>query len=50
MRLEDLQSNVAVRGILPEAPVTSLHWYGQNALEFTDKDPAGRVNNEVLTQ
>lgn len=52
MRLEDLQPNVAVRGILPEAPVTivSLQWYGQNALELTYKDPAGRVSNEVLTQ
>lgn len=50
MRLEDLQPNVAVRGILPEALVTvvSVQWYGDNALELTYKDPAGRVANEVL--
>src|SRR4030095_11858746 len=50
MRLEDLQPNVAVRGILPEALVTvvSIQWYGDNALELTYKDPAGRVGNEVL--
>ncbi len=50
MRLEDLQPNVAVRGILPEALVTivSVQWYGDNALELTYKDPAGRVSNEVL--
>jgi hypothetical protein len=50
MRLEDLRPNVAVRGILPEALVTivSVQWYGDNALELTYKDPAGRVSNEVL--
>jgi SNF2 family DNA or RNA helicase len=52
MRLEDLQPNVAVRGILPEALVTivSVQWYGDNALELTYKDPAGRVSNEVLSR
>src|SRR5688572_1337901 len=50
MKLEDLQTNVAVRGILPEALVTvvSVQWYGDNALELTYKDPSGRVSNEVL--
>ena len=50
MRLEDLQPTIAVRGILPEALVTivSVQWYGDNALELTYKDPAGRVSNEVL--
>src|SRR5687767_8596190 len=50
MRLEDLQPNIAVRGILPEALVTivSVQWYGDNALELTYKDPSGRVSNEVL--
>lgn len=50
MKLEDLQPNVAVRGILPDALVTvvSVHWYGDNALELTYKDAGGRVNNEVL--
>lgn len=50
MKLEDLQPNIAVRGILPEALITvvSVQWYGDNALELTYKDPAGRVSNEVL--
>jgi SNF2 family DNA or RNA helicase len=50
MKLEDLQSNVAVRGILPEALVTvvNVQWYGDNAVELTYKDPSGRVDNEVL--
>lgn len=50
MKLEDLQPNVGVRGILPEALVTivSVQWYGDNALELTYKDPSGRVGNEVL--
>ena len=49
-RLEDLQPNSAVRGILPDGLVTvvNVQWYGDNALELTYKDPAGRVNNEVL--
>jgi SNF2 family DNA or RNA helicase len=50
MKLEDLQPNIAVRGILPETLVTivSVQWYGDNALELTYKDPSGRVSNEVL--
>src|SRR5215813_11301607 len=50
MKLEDLQPNIAVRGILPEALVTvvNVQWYGDNALELTYKDPSGRVSNEVL--
>ena len=50
MRLEDLQPNIAVRGILPEALVTvvNVQWYGDSALELTYKDPGGRVSNEVL--
>jgi superfamily II DNA or RNA helicase len=49
-RLEDLHPNSAVRGILPDGLVTvvNVQWYGDNALELTYKDPAGRVNNEVL--
>src|SRR5882672_4119652 len=50
MKLEDLQPNIAVRGIFPEAlaTVVSVQWYGDNALELTYKDPSGRVSNEVL--
>src|SRR5437867_815868 len=49
-RLEDLQPNAAVRGILPDALVTvvSVHWFGSEALELTYKNPTGRVANELL--
>jgi SNF2 family DNA or RNA helicase len=49
-RLEDLQPNAAVRGILPDCLVTvvSVNWYGSAALELTYKDPAGKVANELL--
>ena len=49
-RLEDLQPNAAVRGILPDALVTvvSVQWFGSEALELTYKTPAGEVANELL--
>lgn len=50
MKLEDLQPNAAVRGILPDAlsTVVNVQWFGSEALELTYKDPAGRVANELL--
>jgi len=50
IRLEDLQPNAAVRGILPDALVTvvSVQWFGSEALELTYKTPAGKVANELL--
>ena len=41
-RLEDLQPNAAVRGILPDSLVTvvSVQWFGSEALELTYKTPA----------
>ena len=49
-RLEDLQTNAAVRGILPDAMVTvvSVQWFGSEALELTYKTSAGKVANELL--
>ncbi len=49
-RLEDLQPNAAVRGILPDALVTvvSVQWFGSEALELTYKTPTGKVANELL--
>jgi SNF2 family DNA or RNA helicase len=49
-RLEDLQPNAAVRGILPDCLVTvvGVQWFGSEALELTYKDPAGRVANMLL--
>ena len=50
MKLEDLQTNAAVRGILPDGLVTvvSVQWFGSEALELTYKAPTGKVANELL--
>ncbi len=50
MKLEDLQTNAAVRGILPDGLVTvvSVQWFGSEALELTYKTPPGKVANELL--
>src|SRR5437016_543894 len=49
-RLEDLQTNASVRGILPDSLVTvvSVQWFGSEALELTYKTPEGKVANELL--
>ena len=49
-RLEDLQPNAAVRGILPDALVTvvSVQWFGSEALELTYKTRPARSPNELL--
>src|SRR5215510_1051091 len=49
-KLEDLQPNAAVRGILPDALVTvvSVQWFGSEALKLTYKNPTNRVANELL--
>ncbi len=50
MRLEDLQPNASLHGILPDCLVTvvAVQWFGSDAVELTYKDPAGRVASEVL--
>lgn len=50
MKLEDLQPNATVRGILPDCGVTvvNVQWYGSDALELTYKDASGRVANQLL--
>ena len=50
MKLEELQANVSVSGIVPEGMVTvvSVQWFGSEALELTYKTPAGRVANQLL--
>lgn len=50
MQLEELRPGTSVRGILPDSLVTVVNtqWYGENAVELTYKDAAGRVANEVL--
>jgi hypothetical protein len=49
-KLEDLQPNAAVRGILPDSLVTvvNVQWFGSEALELTYKTPTGKVANELL--
>ena len=50
MRLEDLQPNAAVSGILTDGlvVVVSVQWFGSEALELTYKTPDGKVANELL--
>jgi len=50
IKLEDLQPNAALRGLLPDCLVTvvSVQWFGSEALELTYKTPAGKVANELL--
>lgn len=49
-RLEDLQVNTAVRGILPHCDVTivAVTWFGSDAVEVTFKELTGRVDNQLL--
>jgi superfamily II DNA or RNA helicase len=49
-RLEDLQPNTAVRGILADALITvvNVQWFGSDAVELTYKDSGGRVANTLL--
>ena len=50
IRLEELQPNASIRGILPDSLVTvvNVQWFGSEALELTYKTPAGKVANELL--
>ena len=50
MKLEDIQNNAAIRGIIPDALVTvvNVQWFGSEALELTYKTPSGKVANELL--
>ena len=49
-RLDDLQPNASVRGIIPDSLVTvvGIQWFGSEALELTYKTPTGKVANELL--
>jgi len=50
IKLEDLQPDASVRGILPDCMVTvvKVQWFGSDALELTYKDPSGKVANQLL--
>src|SRR5437879_5344991 len=49
-KLEDLQTNASLRGILPDAlgTVVNVQWFGSEALELTSTDPSARVANQLL--
>src|SRR5687768_396032 len=49
-KLEDLRTNAAVKGILPDALVTVVNtqWFGSEAIELTYKTASGKVANELL--
>jgi superfamily II DNA or RNA helicase len=49
-KLEDLQPNASLRGVLPDAlvSVVSVQWFGSEALELTYKDPGGKLGSELL--
>jgi len=50
MKLEQLQPNAAVRGIVPDALVTvvNVQWFGSEALELTYKTADGKLANQLL--
>lgn len=50
MKLDQLQPNAAIRGIIPDALVTvvTVKWFGSEALELTYKTSSGKVANELL--
>ena len=49
-RLEELKSDSAVRGLVPDCMVTvvAVQWYGSDVVELTYKTPAGGVANQLL--
>jgi SNF2 family DNA or RNA helicase len=50
LKLEDLQPDATVRGILPDAlaTVVSVSWHGSDALTLVYRGPSGRVADEIL--
>ena len=50
IKLEDLQPDTAARRILPDVLVTivNVRWFGSEALELTNRTPAGKVANELI--
>lgn len=50
MKLEGLQPDAAVRGILPDAlvAVVSVAWHGSDALTLVYRAPNGRVADEII--
>ena len=49
-RLEELKTDAAVSGILPNSFVTvvSVHWYGNDVITLVYRTPAGNLGEELL--
>lgn len=49
-KLEDIQPEATVRGILPDAlvAVVSVDWHGSDAMTLVYRGPNGRVADEIL--
>ena len=52
MTLEQLQTNAALRGIVPDGLVTvvNVQWFGSEAVEHTYKTPDGQGANELCSR
>jgi superfamily II DNA or RNA helicase len=50
VKLEDLQPETSIKGILPDASVTvvNANWHGSDALTLVYRGPDGRVADEIL--
>ena len=50
LKLEDLQPDATVRGILPDAlaTVVSVEWHGSDAVTLVYRGPDGHVGDEIL--
>jgi len=50
IRLEDIQPNAAVSGIVPNGHVTivNVQWFGSEAIEITYKTTDGKLGNELI--
>ena len=49
MKLEQLQTNAAIRGIVPDTlvSVVNVQWFGSEALELTYKTASGKVASRI---
>ena len=50
VRLEELQPESVIRGILPDAPVTvvSAKWHGSDALTLLYRGPTDRAEEQIV--
>ncbi len=50
MKLEDIQPNCSLRGVIADGQVTvvAVKWYGSDTIELTYKDASGKVGNQLF--